>query len=111
MAQRVIVCGALAAHPLGGAGNAWAFLQYVLGFRRLGFDTYYVEHIDPQQCIDDEWRPTDFTASANARFFRAVMERFDLLDHAALLEWDGSRSVGLRQAEVETLARDTDLLI
>lgn len=111
MPKRIIICGAIAAHPLGGAGNAWAFLQYVLGFRRLGFDTYYVEHIDPQKCIDDDWRPASFSGSANARFFRAVMERFDLLDHAALLEWEGANCVGLSQAEVEALARDTDLLI
>jgi len=106
-----MVAGAIAAHPLGGAGNAWAFLQYVLGFRRLGFDTYYVEHIDPTQCIDDDWRPTPFNTSANARFFRTVMERFDLLDHAALFEQDGVNFVGLSRNEVEKLAPDTDLFI
>ena len=111
MPKGIMMCGAIAAHPLGGAGNAWAFLQYVLGFRRLGFETYYVEHIEPQKCIDDDWRPTSFAESANARFFRAVMERFDLLDHAALLEWEGTHSVGLNQAQVETLARDCALLI
>jgi len=111
MPQRIMVAGAIAAHPLGGAGNAWAFLQYVLGFRRLGFDTYYVEHIDPQKCIDDDWRPAAFNASANARFFRAVMERFNLLDHAALLESGGPNHVGLNRADVEALARNTDLLV
>jgi hypothetical protein len=111
MPKRIMIAGAIAAHPLGGAGNAWAFLQYVLGFRRLGFDTYYVEHIDPQKCIDDDWRPAPFNASANARVFRAVMERFDLLDHAALFEQEGANFVGLSRNEVEKLAPDTDLLI
>ncbi len=106
-----MIAGAIAAHPLGGAGNAWAFLQYVLGFRRLGFDTYYVEHIDPRKCIDDDWQPATFATSANARFFRAVMERFDFLDHAALLQWEGPNSIGLSRTAVEQLARDTDLLI
>jgi hypothetical protein len=111
MPKRIMISGAIAAHPLGGAGNAWAFLQYVLGFRRLGFDTYYVEHVDPQKCIDDDWQPTPFNASANARFFRAVMERFDLLDHAALFEQEGVNCVGLSRNEIEKLAPDTDLLI
>lgn len=51
MAKRIMIAGALAHHPLGGAGYAWAFLQYVLGFRRLGFETYYVEHIEAKRSL------------------------------------------------------------
>ena len=83
----------------------------MLGFRRLGFDTYYVEHIQGRRCIDDNWEPTPFGGSANARYFRAVIERFGLADHAALLEWDGLGYVGLTHAEIDTLGRDTALLI
>jgi len=111
MPQRVMIGGALAHHPLGGAGNAWAFLQYVLGFRRLGFDTYYVEHIAADKCIDDDWRPVAFEHSANARFFDTIMQRFDLSGHMALLEWNAGGHVGLTHADVEHLAQDTDLLI
>jgi hypothetical protein len=111
MPRRVIVAGAIAHHPLGGAGNTWAFLQYVLGFRRLGFETYYVEHIDAERCIDDEWVRAPFATSANARHFRQVMEHFQLGDHAALLEWEGEGHVGLGRHELEQLAGDTDLLI
>ncbi len=81
MAKRVIVAGAIETHPLYGAGNTWAFLQYVLGFRRLGFETYYVEQLDPQACVDDNANPVSFSASANVRHFRALMENFDLLGH------------------------------
>lgn len=111
MAKRVMIAGAIAHHPLGGAGNTWAFLQYVLGFRRLGFETYYVEHIDAKHCIADDWARTSFATSANARHFRSVMERFALSEHAALLEWNGSGAVGLSQSDVERLARDTDLFV
>lgn len=111
MAQRVMVAGALATHPLGGAGNAWAFLQYALGFRELGFDTYYVEHIDAARCIDDEWNAVPFAQSANARFFRQTMERFDLMGRCSLLEWDGPGAIGLTRRDLERLARDTVLLI
>jgi len=106
-----MVAGALAHHPLGGAGNAWAFLQWVLGFRKLGFDTYYVEHIEPQRCIDADWQPAPFATSANATFFRAVVERFGLADHAGLLEWEGAGHIGLSRTEIERAARDTDLFV
>src|SRR5262245_12433386 len=111
MPTRVMVAGAIAAHPLGGAGNTWAFLQYVLGFRRLGFETYYVEHIEAERCIDDDWARAPFAGSANARHFRQVLEQFQLGDHAALLEWEGDGHVGLRRQDLERLARDTDLLV
>jgi hypothetical protein len=104
-----MIAGAIAHHPLGGAGNAWAFLQYVLGFRRLGVETSYVEHIESHRCIDDDWHAADFGRSANARFFQAIMERFGLT--AALLEWEGTRHVGLSRSDVEALADGTDLLI
>jgi hypothetical protein len=111
MPKRVMIAGAIAQHPLGGAGNTWAFLQYVLGFRRLGFDTYYVEHVEGRRCIDDDWARAPFRASANARHFGAVIDRFALNDHAALLEGDGTGHVGLTAAAVEQLARETDLFI
>ncbi len=111
MPKRIMIAGALAQHPLGGAGNAWAFLQYVLGFRHLGFETYYVEHIETKNCIDEEWKPASFAASANVAFFCAVMERFALTEHAALLEWMGEAHAGLARRDVERLAHDTDLFI
>jgi hypothetical protein len=52
----VLISGSLAGHPVGCGGNTWAFLQYVLGFRRLGFTTYYVrgqnEYLD---IVTREW--------------------------------------------------------
>jgi len=111
MAKRIMIAGAIASHPLGGAGNAWAFLQYVLGFRELGFETYYVEHIDAARCIDDDWKAVPFAQSANVRFFRQVMEQFDLMERCSLLEWDGPGSIGLPRGEIERLARGTVLLI
>src|SRR5215470_1833105 len=109
MPMRVMVAGAIAQHPLGVSGNTWAFLQYVLGFRRLGFDTYYVEHIDTERCIDVEWTRAPFATSANADHFRRVMEQFQLSDHAALLEFNGEGHVGLTRRDLERRARETDL--
>jgi hypothetical protein len=111
MSKRIMISGAIGSHPLCGAGNSWAFLQYVLGFRSLGFETYYVEQLKREDCIDDGWNPADFMLSANARYFRTLMDRFDLTGHAALLEFNGPGYVGLSHADIETIAPGIDLLI
>jgi hypothetical protein len=42
-----IVIGAALAHRLRYGGHAWALLQYVLGFRELGFDVLVVDRLEP----------------------------------------------------------------
>jgi hypothetical protein len=111
MARRVLVTGAMAQHPLGGAGYAWSFLQYVLGFRRLGFETYYAEELKADACIDDEWQRADFAISANLRFMRSLITAFDLGDCISVLEADGERHLGLSRRALELLAPDIDLLV
>jgi len=111
MRPRILIAGSIETHPLCGGGNTWAFLQYILGFRRLGFDTYYVEELDRQRCIDEEWRQVCFTDSINARHFRMLIEHFGLHGHAALLERGGPGYVGLSRCDVEKIASDIDLLI
>jgi hypothetical protein len=111
MPKRVLITGPMAQSPLGGAGAAWAFLQYVLGFRRLGFETYYAEELKADACIDDEWQRADFTVCANVRFIAAIAERFGLQDRVALLEQEGERHFGLSRAALESLAPDIDLLV
>jgi hypothetical protein len=106
-----MISGAISSHPISSGGNSWAFLQYVLGFRNLGFETYYVEQLNAEDCVDDEWKPADFMLSANARHFRTLMDRFDLTGNAALLEYNGPRHIGLSHAEIEAIAPRIDLLI
>jgi hypothetical protein len=109
--RRVIVAGAIAHFPLGGGGNTWAFLQYVLGFRALGIETFYIEHLEPKAAQDEHGQPTAFEKSFNARYFAAVMRRFHLEDQAALLQLPGEGCVGLSHAEVRRLTTDADLFI
>jgi hypothetical protein len=42
VAHRVLISGSLAGHSVGYGRNPWVFLQYVLGFRRLGLTIDYV---------------------------------------------------------------------
>src|SRR4030095_5467058 len=101
MAKRICVAGAVAAHPFGNGGGTWAFLQWVIGLRRLEYETYYVEHIERSRCIDDEGAQVPFGESANRRYFEGVMQRFGLTANAALLEFDGLGYAGLSRREIE----------
>lgn len=111
MAKRVLFSGSIAGHALGYGGNTWAFLQWLLGFRRLGFDVYYVEERRPGDCVDESLKPVPFMESATARYFRQVIERFDLGDRAALLEAGTSAHVGLSREDIEKVAGEIDLFL
>jgi hypothetical protein len=111
MAKRIMFTSSVSRASSGYGGNAWASLQYPIGFRRLGFEVYCVEFLKANECKDDREMPVPFALSANARYFRTVMERFHLLDHAALLESEGPGHIGLSHGELEKLAPEIDLLI
>src|SRR5262245_20689463 len=79
--MNIIVSGMITADPRQG-GATWAVLQYILGFKRLGHDVYFIEPVPPNSL-----RPAgvNLSASENAKYFWKVMEEFKLLDRAALL--------------------------
>lgn len=104
-----IVSGALANKPFNG-GEAWVRLSWALGLRRLGFDVYFVEQIDPSTCVDGDGRPSGFGASANRAYFDSVTRDFGLSDRAGLLCEDGE-GAGLGLAELEDLAAEAELLV
>ena len=63
------------------------------------------------ECIDESLKTVSFMESANARYFRHVIERFDLGDRAALLEAGSSAHVGLSREDIEKVAGDVDLFL
>ncbi len=111
MTVRVVVAGAIAHSPIKAGGYTWLFLQYVLGFRQLGCEVLYVEHLDAQDCIDADWQAAPFAASANAAMFGALLERYGLRDSAALLQRDGEACIGLPRRDVLAWADDADLFV
>jgi hypothetical protein len=94
MRETVIVAGALAQRPMR-AGHTWVFLQYLLGFRALGFDVVFVDRLEPGMCTDAGGAPAGLEESMNVRYLRAVMERFGLADSWMLLYDAGRTCLGL----------------
>jgi hypothetical protein len=91
---RIAVCGAVAQKP-GQPGHTWQFLQYLLGFRRLGYEVLLVDRLtgaDPQR--------VEHVANTLGRFG---------------LPWtishDDGRHSGLSRRETLAWIRSADLLL
>jgi hypothetical protein len=95
----IVLAGSLAQRPFIG-GHTWVFLQYLLGFRRLGWDVLFVDRLEPGMCVGKGGEPSSFADSANLRYLAEVMERFGLGDDWSLF-YDGGREVaGVDRDEV-----------
>ncbi len=105
-----VVSGALANKP-GNGGATWTRLSYVLGLRRLGFDTYFIEQISPDHCVNESGVVTSFEASFNRRYFRQAVDAFGLTEVATLLTSDGRQTEGASFSELLEVAHEAQLLV
>jgi hypothetical protein len=110
MRETIIVAGSLAQRPHIG-GHTWVFLQYLLGFRRLGWDVLFVDRLEPEMCVDVDGEQTGLRSSVNLSYLTEVMERFGLGERWSLLYDGGSEVVGRNRAEVVEIARSSVLLL
>jgi hypothetical protein len=100
----VVVAGALAQRP-GYGGHTWVFLQYLLGFRRLGFDVVFVDWLSEEMCGGAVGE------SEGARYLSTVMDHFGLADDYALLDERGDSVAGIDRSSLrDRLARSSFLL-
>jgi hypothetical protein len=104
---KIVVSGMVGGDPHQG-GASWAVLQYVLGFRQLGFEVLLVE-----QCKEEQLRSADgaLARSASASYFRHVVNEFGLEDSASLLLEDTTETVGVRYADLMRMVDGAALLV
>src|SRR3954470_9239616 len=98
------VSGMLAGDP-GQGGASWAVLQYLLGFRRLGHDVYFVEPVDPSKLgnvepVADAAASQSLEPSASAVYFNELTQMFGLAGCCALLGKGTHQTVGLTYGEL-----------
>src|SRR5262245_40041882 len=110
MRGTIAIAGSLAQKP-GQGGHTWVFLQFLLGFRRLGWDVLFLDRLDPAACTDDAGAPCPPVESRPARFLHYVMVRFGLGDSYCLLVGDGGQAVGVARAEAVARVRRSALLL
>src|SRR5947209_7090814 len=78
--KKIVLLGMMSRMPV--AGNMWLVAQYLVGFRRLGYDPYYIEaHARTPYLLMEG--PGDDSSAKAASFLDRFMRRFDLADHWA----------------------------
>ena len=99
--KSIVIAGSLAQKP-GRGGHSWVFLQYLLGFRSLGWDVLFVDRLEPEMCIDEAGHRVAAAQSWNVRYLTEVMSRFGLDRDFAVLCDGGASTIGLtRRALIE----------
>ena len=106
-----IIIGSVISIPPYAPGIAWDWMQYAVGFERLGHEVYYVEEVEPRCCLDSQGSRCRYEDSENQRLFRATMERFGFMDRACQIYDGGAAAFGLSIARLQDLCRGADLLL
>src|SRR6266487_1729916 len=109
MPKTAVIAGALA-QKAGSGGLTWVFLQYILGFRRLGWDVLFLDRLEPEMCTDRAGNPARLEDSINLRYLIDVMKGFGLADHWGLIS-EGHRFVGKSRDEVVERVRGSSFLL
>jgi hypothetical protein len=114
MGGRLVLAGSIAQKPFQG-GHTWVFLQWLLGFRRLGWEVLLLDRLDAGMAVDAQGRHCAPEASVNLDYLRATLERFGLAEDFSLAlrgaagEEEGR--VGLGRRAVMARVAEADLLI
>jgi GT2 family glycosyltransferase len=106
---RIVVLGMMTKMPV--AGVVWQTLHYLLGFERLGYDSYYVEaHARTPSMLMQ--REEDDSSQRAANFLGGLMKRFGLADRWAFhaLHDDG-KCYGMSEATLNALYRSAAFLV
>jgi GT2 family glycosyltransferase len=106
---KIVLLGMMTPMPV--AGVVWQNLHYLLGFERLGFETYYVEtHARTPSMLMSS--PADDSAALAAEFIAAVMRRFGLSERWAFRALhDDGRCFGMSEAQLHALYGEAELLV
>ena len=110
MATTIIVAGSLA-QRLAHGGHAAVFLQWLHGFRALGYDVLFLDRLDPGMCVDAAGEPTEFASSANVAYLAAVMERAGFGADWSIDYDHGKDVAGVPRSEVLERARKAALVV
>jgi hypothetical protein len=97
---RIAIGGAVAQKP-GNAGHTWQFLQYLLGFRRLGYDVLLVDSLEGG---------TPAAVSAGVRWLDGVMRRHGL-ERSWTVKLPGGDHAGIGRRRALDLLAGCDLLL
>jgi hypothetical protein len=106
----IIVAGSMAQKP-GYGGHTWVFLQYLLGFQRLGWEVLFLDRLEPDMCVNAAGQPCRLEESVNLSYLLKVMEHFQLGNAFAVLHDHGRHSIGLPREDLATRCKRADVVL
>jgi hypothetical protein len=110
MSGTIVVAGSMAQKPCRG-GHTWVLLQYLLGFKRLGWRVLFLDQLEPSMCQGPDGQPCAVEASLNLRYFLDVINNFGLGHEFSLICERGERFIGLPRREVLAITRNAAVLL
>ena len=87
------------------------FLQYLLGFRELGFGVVLLDRLEPDMCVDANGEVCPVEHSVNLRYLQEVVKRFGLDDSYALLFDGGTQYLGMSRDRLLERVSESALLL
>jgi hypothetical protein len=108
--KSIVIAGSIAQKP-GRGGHTWVFLQYLLGFRKLGWDVLFLDRLEPEMCHDDTGTRVSVEHSWNLGYFGNVMHRFGFDGSYALLCNGGESTFGLSRPQILERVAASEALI
>lgn len=108
MRETVVVAGSVAQRP-GRGGHAWVLLQYLLGFRRLGYEVLFLDRLSREMLpAGAEWPPP-----REVEWLRSTMASQGLEGDWCLLldDREGGSTAGLSRREALERVRRATVLI
>ncbi|MCS7063838.1 MAG: hypothetical protein NZM04_07340 [Methylacidiphilales bacterium] len=106
--MRIVVCGLLAQYPFGGV--IWDYIQYVLGFRALGHEVWYLEDTGcwPYHPIEQTYTED---ASHNIAALRQIMDEFGLSDRWIYRNGATGEITSTASLSLAALIEESDLVV
>jgi hypothetical protein len=105
---RIVVTGLLGQYAFGGV--TWDYIQYLLGFRGLGHDVWYLEDSGAWPYNPVKRTITD-DCTYNVNYLREMMESFGFGDRWIYRNGADSKFHGAGEAAARDLIRNGDLLV
>jgi hypothetical protein len=105
----VVIGGSLAQRAHYG-GHSWVLLQYLLGFKDLGWEVMFLDRLDPGMSVDAAGQVCPPERSVNWEYLDTTMRSAGLSGSFALLTESG-QSLGMSHSEVLRRVRESDLFL
>jgi hypothetical protein len=108
--RSVAIAGSIAQRPHN-AGHAWMFLQYLLGFRQLGFDVTFIDKLTGGMLPGEREVSRRAARATRARWLSRVLRQYGFDGSYSLLLDGNEEPAGLRRSEVMARVRRAEFLL